>query len=142
MAHLMRLARVRSQALKYLLHGGFLRPPAMDAPEATSDFSHLSVYAGQKGGVTTFAKRHPLALAGAWRSTDGGLAVAVASIADEPLSLALQFDPQYHGLKTTRPIYRIDETGRQPMGRWEAGQTTLTITLPPREAWVIELPPR
>ena len=137
-AYLMRLARTRSHALKYLLHGEFLRPPAMDVPETTSDFSRLSIYSGQKDRITTFTKRHPLALAGAWRATDGGLAVAVVNIADEPLQLSLRLDPEYYNLKTSRPIYRIDEKDRQTIGHWKAGQTTLAITLPPREAWVIE----
>ncbi len=140
-AYLMRLARVRNRALKYLLYGEFLRPPAIDAPEVTSEFSRLSIYAGQKDRVTTFTKRHPLALAGAWRATDGGMAVAVVNIADEPLRLPLRFDPDYHGLKAGQPIWRIAETGRQPLGRWQTGQTTLTVTLPPRDVWVIEFPP-
>jgi len=134
----MRLARVRSRALKYLLHGEYLRAPAFDAPETTSEFAHIGIYSPQDQPVTTFNKRHPLALAGAWRATDGDLGVAVASVADEPLPLSLHFDPNYHGLKPGQTIWRIDEKGREKLGRWEAGQKELSITLPAREAWVIE----
>ncbi|NLS96454.1 MAG: hypothetical protein GXX96_30320 [Planctomycetaceae bacterium] len=138
MAFLMRLARVRSRSLKYLLYGEFLRPPAMNAPETTSDFSRVSIYVGQGGGITTIRKRHPLALVGGWRATDGSVAVAVASVADEPLPLSLRFDPDDYGLKPGQTIWRNDSQGREQLGRWEAGQKELTITLPPREAWVIE----
>lgn len=137
-AYLMRLARVRSRALKYLLHGDYLRAPTFDAPEATSEFSHIGIYSPQDEPVRTFTKRHPLALAGAWRATDGSTAVAVASVADEPLTLTLRFDPDYHGLKAGQAIWRIDEKGREELGRWKAGQKDLSIVLPPLEAWVIE----
>ena len=80
--YLLRLARVRSRATKYLLYGEYLRPPELNAPQVTSDFSRLSIYAGQKDRLTSSKKRHPLAIAGAWRAADGDVAIAVASVAD------------------------------------------------------------
>jgi len=64
--------------------------------------------------------------------------VAVASVADEPLPLSLHFDADYHGINPGQTIWRIDEKGREKLGHWEAGQKELAVTLPPREAWVIE----
>jgi len=103
--YVMRLARVRSHGAKYLLHGEFLRPPELGVPEVTSDFSRLSIYAGQKSRLTSYTKRHPLAL---------------ASIADGPLSLSFALDPEYYGLPKQPKAYRIDETGRRPMSSWVA----------------------
>ena len=138
MAFLMRLARVRSRALKYLLRGEFLRPPAMNVPETDSEFSRVSIYAGRGGGATSTTKRHPLVLAGAWRADDGSMAVAVASVADKPLRLSLDFRPDDDAPQPGQAIWRIHENGREPLGRWQVGQKELALTLPPRQAWVIE----
>jgi len=137
-AYLMRLARVRSRAVKYLLHGVFLRPPELGAPEATSDFSRLSIYAGQKSRLTTYQKRHPLALAGAWRSADGDVAVALASVSDRTIPLTLTLDPTYYQLPKHTRVYRIDETGRQRLESWAGGSGPLQLDLPARQAWILE----
>ncbi len=139
-AYLVRLARVRKRALKYLMHGTFLRPPELDAPEVESDFSRLSIYAGQKSRLTSFAKRHPLAIVGAWRAADGDVAVAVASVADRALPLAFALDPAYYGLEPGTRAYRIDETGRHPLDLPVGDSPGVQITLPPRGAWIVEFP--
>jgi len=140
-AYALRLARIRQQGLKYLLHGEFLRPPELNAPQAMTDMSRLSIYAGQRGGLTEFQKRLPLALAGAWRAPDGDVAIALASIADEPLNLTLALDKNYYGLAQRRQIYRIDETGRKPLGQiGEDG--SLTVSLPSHGACLVEISKR
>jgi hypothetical protein len=96
--YIARLARVRSRSIKYLLHGEFLRPPELSVPQVTADFSRLSIYAGQKSRLTSSRKSIPLALAGAWRAADGDVALALASLADETLSLSFTIDRQYYGL--------------------------------------------
>jgi hypothetical protein len=133
-----RLARIRSRTAKYLLRGTFLRPPQLDAPEATLDFSRLSIYAGQQGGLTTFQKRLPLALAGAWRAPDGKVAVALTSIANEPLALSLNLDAVEYGLPKRGRVYRIDERGRKRIGEFSGPRASLELTLPPRGAQVVE----
>jgi hypothetical protein len=138
MAYLQRLVRVRNRAKKYLLYGEFLRPPQLDVPEATSDFSRLSIYAGQKSRLTTSQRRHPLALAGAWRAPDGNVAIALASIADRPLSLRFTLDSQYYRLPQGGRTYRIDAKGRQPIKLPYGDDVPLTLELPPHELWVIE----
>ena len=136
--YVMRLARVRSRATKYLLHGEFLRPPQLNAPEVTSDFSRLSIYAGQKSRLTSSQKQHPLAIAGAWRASDGDVAIALASIAEQALSLSLALDPAYYDLPKHAHVYRIDEAGRHPIGSFTSDKPTLKLELPPRQAWIIE----
>ncbi len=136
--YLMRLARVRGRATKYLLYGEFLRPPDLDAPKITSDFSRLSIYAGQNSRLTSFRKQHPLALAGAWRAADGDVAIAITSIADQPQTLRFTLDADYYHLPQPRRVYRIDDTGRHPLESLTGEDTEVAIELPPREAWIIE----
>ncbi len=136
--YLMRIARVRHRGAKYLLHGEFLRPPKLNAPWVTSEFSRLSIYAGQKGRLTTSQRRHPLALAGAWRAADGDVAVALTNIADKPLALSFTLDPQYYALPEDPQVYRIDATGRKSIELPVGSDGQLSLKLPPREAWLIE----
>ncbi len=137
-AYVLQLARLRQAGLDYLMHGEFLRPPGIDAPSVEADISRLSIYAGQKGALTSFKKNLPLAIAGAWRSPAGNVAVALASVADEPLTITLAFDPVYHGVTDAKRIVRIDESGRTPLGKLsETG--TLAVTLPARGACLVEL---
>ena len=136
--YVMRLARVRSRATKYLLHGEFLRPPELNVPEVTSDFSRLSIYAGQRSRLTFSQKRHPLAVAGAWRATDGDVAIALASVSDRPLPLSLSLDPAYYRLPKQARAYRIDEKGREPIGPLAADGSSLKLELPALQAWIVE----
>ena len=136
--YLMRLARARNRGAKYLLYGEFLRPPELNAPWVTSDFSRLSIYAGRKDRLTTFQKRHPLALAGAWRAADGDVALALSNIADEPLALSFTLDRQYLGLPKEPRAYRIDESGRHPVELSAGDDLRLNLQIPARQAWIIE----
>lgn len=138
MEYLVQLVRLRNQAKKYLLHGVFMRPPRLDVPEVTSDFSRLSIYAGQKSRLTTSRRRHPLALAGAWRASDGNVAIVLASVADEPLSLSLEIDREYYGLPENSKVYRIDATGRRAMERSEDDGSTLALELAARGVCILE----
>jgi hypothetical protein len=138
--YVIRLARVRSRAAKYLLHGEFLRPPKLDVPWITSDFSRLSIYAGQKDRVTSFKNRHPSAMAGAWRAADGDIAIVLASIVDEPLALSFTLDPKYYGFKKQTRACQIDETGRRPINPFASDGFSLKLELPARQARIIEFP--
>ena len=137
MAYLMQLVRLRDQAKDYLLHGEFLRPPKLNVPEVTSEFSRLSIYAGQKDRLTTSQRRHPQALAGAWRAADGNVAIALASVADEPLSLSLEIDREYYGLPKALEIHGIYTTGRETL-EWSDSFSRLAVKLPPRGACILE----
>ena len=134
---LMRLSTIRSRAAKYLLHGTFLRPPELHAPQATLDMSRLSIYAGQKGGLTEFRATNPLAIAGAWRAPDGDVALTLASIAGQPLDLSFTLDAGYYRFPKGARVYRIDETGRRQIGR--IGQLLpMKLNLMPRGACIVE----
>lgn len=134
----LRQAKIRKRAAKYLLYGTFLRPPELHAPVATLDMSRLSIYAGQQGGLTEFRKESPLALAGAWRAPDGDVALALASLSEQPLDLSFQLDPKYYRLPKGGRIYRIDENGRSEIGRLKGRMPRLNLSLEPRAACVVE----
>ena len=139
MAYVLRLATLRGRALKFLRHGTFLRPPELDVPRLTIDFSRLSIYAGQQGLVTNFCNVLPAALAAAWRAPDGAVGIAVASVNDSPMSVRLNLA----GLKDQLPepalVYYVDEHRRGKLGRLVNGQKEIAIELPERGACVLEL---
>ena len=139
----MRLARLRSRATKYLLHGTFLRPPQVHGPVATLDISRLSIYAGRQGGLTAFQKDSPLALAGAWRAPDKCIAVAVASIADEPIHVTLDLPSAGYNLPRDTMVYQMDDKALRSIGTLRDTGNSIELELPPRAALILELvPPR
>jgi len=137
-AYMMRLARIRARALDYLLYGTLLRPPDLEVPLVDVPLSRLSIYAAQRAGPTVSAARFPAALAGAWRATDGSVAIAVASIVDEPMSVSFDFEPGAYGLAAGGQIARIDERGRHRFGRFSTRVVPVTLELPAGGASVLE----
>lgn len=129
-----RLVRVRMQALKYLLHGTWLRPPTLDVPQQEIDVVTIGTYTPLKSSKRTF----PLALAGAWRAADGDVAIALASISNEQLSVKLPIDAQAYGLRDGSRIVRIDERGRHRIGNFDRSNSVLPLELPPRGLCVLE----
>ena len=137
----MRLARLRSRAGKYLLHGTFLRPPQLRAPVATLDFSRLSIYAGRQGGLTAFQKDSPLVLAGAWRAPDQRIAVALTSIAAEPIRVTLDLPDAGYNLPRDTTVYQMDATTRRRIGTLRDTGNSIALELPARAALILELVP-
>ncbi len=137
MDYVLNLAVIRRLAGEYLLRGSYLRPPQADAPEAILDMSRLSIYAGQQGGLTSFQQRFPLVISGAWRSPGGSVAVALASIADEPLALNFKVDTDYYRISRKAEVYRLDAQGRTDLGVLPRDRR-VSITLPARGACLIE----
>ena len=129
-----RLVRVRMQSLKYLLHGVWLRPPALDVPQQEIDVVAVGIYTPLKVAKRTF----PVAIAGAWRAADGNVAIALASISDERLSVKLPIDAKAYGLPNGCEVYRIDERGRHKIGRFDRNDPVLRVELPPRSLRVLE----
>jgi hypothetical protein len=136
-AFLMRLAHVRARALDHLLYGTFLRPPELDVPVIDVDLSRVSIYAAQRGGPTVSTAAYPAALAGAWRAADGSVGMALASVADEPIPVAFDFDPAAYGLAGPGAIERIGEEGSAPFGTFAAGPTRITLDMPAGAAYVL-----
>jgi hypothetical protein len=136
--YMMQLARLRSRALKYLQMGVFLRPPELEVPDAMLPMSRLSIYAGQQGALKSFERRYPLALGGAWRAPDGDVAVALASIAGEPMTVPLVLEAKEYRLPWQGRVYRLSPSGRRPIGRFVGRRVSLSVPLAAREACVLE----
>jgi hypothetical protein len=138
-SYMLKLARVRGRAMKYLLHGTFHRPPKLEVPEIEVEFSRLSIYAGRPGGGSSWSGKPPALLSAAWQADDGDLAIVLASISDEPLSLSFEVEPQAYGLSGPGRIYMIDETGREQIGEFGDEPVFLEFEFPPLGARVLEL---
>ncbi|MBN1343301.1 MAG: hypothetical protein JXQ73_11510 [Phycisphaerae bacterium] len=139
--YVLRLARLRRRALPYLLHGTFLRPPKLDVPDDDLDMSRLSIYAGRQGALKEFKKRFPLVLAGAWQAPDGDIAVALANIADRPISFPLALAAPAYPLPAQGQIRLMDDTGDHPAGRFARSAVNLDANLPPRAARIYTFTP-
>jgi hypothetical protein len=132
--YLARLVHTRAQSLKYLLHGTWLRPPALDVPQREIDTLKIGIYTPLKAA----RRQYPAVLAGAWRAADGDVALSLASISPEKLSLKLPIDAQGYGLKQPCAVYRIDATGRRRLGQFDPRDPVLSIELAPRDGCVLE----
>jgi hypothetical protein len=131
-----RLARLRERTTPYLQYGTFLRPPKVTTSSSRIDMSRLSIYAGQHGGVREFDKEVSDALAAAWRSPDGKLGIALASISEEPIEVTLTIDKDRYGIADGARIARIDEAGRNEMGKLK--DNNVKVRLPSLGACVLE----
>jgi Domain of unknown function (DUF6259) len=137
-AFMVRLARLRATVQDYLVYGTFLRPPELKVPMVDVNLSRVSIYAARRGGPTESVARFPAAIAGAWRAADGNVALAVASVVDQPTAVAFDFDPRLYGLADGGRIERIDEAGRRPYGTFRARVVPVTLDLPAGGAYVLE----
>jgi Domain of unknown function (DUF6259) len=160
MQYVMKLARLRYGALKYLLDGVFLRPPQLSVPSMTVPISRLSIYAGRRSrrdappgkstgedavedaGRGAAAARTSLTsagvLAGAWRARDGSVGIPLASILDDPVRLDLDLVP-YGAGKGSRLLFS-DEAGQRELTLSASGSTA-RIRLGPRGAGILVLTP-
>lgn len=134
----MRLAKLRARTAKYLLHGVFLRPPPLHVPEDEIAMSRLSIYAGQQNAVREFRRTVPRALAGAWQAADGDVAIAIANIADVPVTVTLKPARPEYPIAEAGTIRCVSENGAAEAGRWKEGTAELAVTLPPDDAQVYE----
>lgn len=143
MRYALDLARLRNRFPEYLLRGTFLRAPELGAPEIDVTISRVSIYAGRdRGRVTEYVKKAPSAIAGAWRSPAGRVAINVASIVEEPQTLAVRIDPAAYGFRRGGRIVRVDGPTRTPVGELGRAVTTVPLELGPLGAAVLELEPR
>ena len=138
---LARLARLRHGFRAFLQHGTYLRPPAVEAPEVELLLSRLSIYAARLGGPTEARRTTPEVLAGAWRATDGRVAVALAGLNLTPDTVTVTLDPAAYGLPAGTRVTRHDDTGATALGPLRRGPQRLTLSLPPLGALLLELAP-
>jgi hypothetical protein len=132
--YLTRMVRTRRQALKYLLHGTWLRLPVLDVPKREIDVARLGVYTP----LAALKRQYPVAMAGAWRAPDGDVAVALASIHEAPLAVRLPIDAEAWGLPQRCSVVRIDASGRHPHTTIDRSQPVVELELAPRETCLLE----
>ena len=137
-SYMLRLARIRKSAADFLQYGTFVRAPELAVPVVDVDLSRISIYAAQRGGPAMSKDRYPSAITAAWRSDDGDVAIAIASIVDTPISTSITIDPAEYGLTAGR-ILRVDENGPHPIGPFTASAVKLPLEIPAAGALVIEL---
>ncbi|HNQ72625.1 MAG TPA: DUF6259 domain-containing protein [Verrucomicrobiota bacterium] len=139
LAFVLKLARLRAQALPYLLHGQLLPPPEYADAATVIPMSRLSIYAGQQGGVREFEQSEPLLHAATWRARDGAIAVVVVNIGATPMAPRLTLDRQQHHLPATGRIQRTDASGRRQVGAFAGREVVLQPALAAADACILEL---
>jgi hypothetical protein len=138
MEFVIRLARLRSRNRQYLQNGVFLRPPELDLPATTLPMSRLSIYAGQQGSLTSFEGRFPRVLSGAWRASDGNVAVALVNIVSEPIIVPLVLQQKEYGIPSRGKIWRLGPAGRRSIGSFKGERVSIAVPLAAREACLVE----
>jgi hypothetical protein len=136
--YVIRLAKLRQLARKYLQDGAMLPLPHVGAPAEEIPFSRLSIYAGQQETLKEFKKTVPLVLASAWRAPEGKIAVAVASIADRALRPTIILDPDKCGLPKGGRFYAVGNANAKPTGNFRGKTFELTPNLSPLDCQVFE----
>ncbi len=134
-SYVVRLAKLRSKARSWLQDGTFLRPPKLGASVRKLEMSRLSIYAGQQAGVREFQMESPAALASAWRSPTGDVAIALASITGERVSISMKVMQDYQ-IPIGTQMWRVDENGRARMGNYTG--EPVSLSLPPLGACLVE----
>jgi hypothetical protein len=124
------LAKLRRRAAAYLLHGTMLRTPPMTFPEAAMPMSRLSIYAGQQGALSEYEGRYPSVLASAWKSSEGGMAVAVANIADKPERAAFTLDVERWPLPPRGVLRIIEDSGAETVSPYAKDIVVVDEELP------------
>jgi hypothetical protein len=138
-SYMLRLARLRKSAAEFLQYGSFVRAPELHVPTVDVDLSRISIYAAQRGGPVMSKDRYPGAISAAWRSSDGDVAIAIASIVDAPITTTITIDPADYRLPAGGRIVRIDDAGSHQIGTFGASRVKAPLEIPAAGALVIEL---
>ncbi|WP_372934659.1 DUF6259 domain-containing protein [Mariniphaga sediminis] len=140
--YLLDIAKLRYQALKYLLYGEFCRSPQTDYPEEEIKISKLSIYAGRKGkSVTTFNKKVSLLYSGTWKAKDNSVGIALASISNDTLPVHFSINSEDYKLSDKGKIYITTTNGKELLGSYSNGLINVEISLQPRGLCIVEIVP-
>lgn len=140
-AYAIRLARLRRLSLDYLQDGSMLPPPKVAVEREPTPMSRLSIYAGQGQAIKEFTQTVPLALASAWRAPNRRVALAVASIANRPVTAKITLDATRFGLRMPGRFHPIDGPRADPAFTFDGKSAMLTLDLAPLEAHLLEWQP-
>ncbi len=135
----LRLARARLRAMKFLQDGTMLAPPVVETRKARIPISRLSIYAGQQGGLNEYRKLVSPVLASAWQAADGTVGLAVASISDEVLHPRVRLAAPRPAWGRGGRVFRITDGGADEVGEVSGPEWVLTPELGPRAVEVYEV---
>ena len=138
-SYMLRLARLRKSAAEFLQYGSFVRAPELHVPTIDVDLSRISIYAAQRGGPVMSKDRYPGAISAAWRSSDGDVAIAIASIMDTPITTTITIDPADYGLSSGGRVVRVDDVGSHDIGTFGASEVKVPLEIPAAGALLVEL---
>lgn len=133
-----RMVKVRSQSLKYLLYGRYVKNIELERPISEFAMSKLSIYAGQMEKVTTFHGDYPTIYHGLWKAKDGTLGLSLASVQKQPFPVKTTLETTKYGLNGSGTVYKITEKGRSEIGKYKNGVIQVDMVLQPMEVCVIE----
>ena len=136
------LARLRYGLREFFQTGVVLRPPPVAVSSAELLLSRISIYAARLGGPTEARITSPEVLAGAFRSADQRVAIALAGINLEPRRIQVTLDRRAYGVAADTRVVRHDATGTTELGVLGDNPRVLTITMAPLQGVVLELRPR
>ena len=139
--YLERLARLRYGLRDFFLSGTFLRPPAVEVQSSDILLSRISIYAARLGGPIEAHITSPDVLSSAWRSADGRVAVALASISTSALVPHVRLPAGAYGLPVGTAIIRHDRSGKHPLGMLAAREKTIDVSMEPLDGVVLEFIP-
>lgn len=139
--YLERLARLRYGLREFFLSGTFLPAPEVSVTSSDILLSRISIYAARLGGPIEAHITSPDVLSSAWRSPDGRVAIALASISTNALVPRVHILPQAYGLPAGTSIIRHDRSGKHPLGTLAAPEKTLDVSMGPLDGVVLELVP-
>ena len=138
MDFVIRLARLRRAAHKYLHSGVFLRPPETGTGQETIPISRLSIYAGQQEAVQEYEKPVSQVLSSAWRAADGSIGVVFANISDQPISLHVALDSAEYRLPGQGIVRRIQDDRTSDVTRFDGGCAVWDVALGPLDVSIYE----
>lgn len=138
MEYVIRIARLRLKALKYLRDGVFLHPPEIKAGTSEIPMSRLSIYAGQQDPVKEFTQVVPNVLASAWKAPDGGVAVVLANITSATQAVHLNLDRTVYPFPEVGNVFSVGEEGRGKAGIIHQGSVILDLVMDPTDVRVYE----
>ena len=140
-SYLERLARLRYGMREFFMSGTFLRPPTVDVQSADILLSRISIYAARLGGPIEAHINSPEVLVSAWRSADGRVAIALASISTSALVPRVHIDPRDYGLPAGTTIVRHDRSGKHQLMVLAAWGQIIDVSMEPLDGVVLELIP-
>ena len=139
--YLERLARLRYGLRDFFLSGTFLRPPAVDVQSSDILLSRISIYAARLGGPIEAHINSPEVLSSAWKSADGRVAIALASISTSALVPRVHIDARAYGLPAGTRIVRHDRSGKHQLMMLAARGQIIDVSMEPLDGVVLELIP-